>query len=303
MSNLFSGEKKVKTDSAQQSEAWAPTIPTLKDLIGKIQTQANTSVGPTTDQTAAFGTLKSQAAAGNPWLTDIGKLTTDMFGAESRSGMATDAYDTMKSQLTPYADGSKVNANDPQLRAAIDMAATDVQDRINRQWSGAGRDLSPGNGMAVAKGVASVAIPATLDYITKQQGNQLAASQALQSAGFGTAAGAQQMDAAALAQRTQGIGAAKEYLAAQGWGPEQIANLEQQMKDLPAQDMSRVLQMIMPIAQSGQQATGNSTQVTTQTPSTASLIGGGLSLAGKLGLLGPLGALTSVGDIVKGMNK
>ena len=302
MVNAFSGEKKVATNSSQQSEAWAPTIPTLRDLISKIGTQANTSVGPSADQTMAIDTLKKQAQAGNPWLTDIGKLTTDMFGNTSRSGMATDAYETLKSQLGSYADGSKVNANDPTLNAAIEMASNDVQDRINRQWAGAGRDLSGGNGMAVAKGVASVAIPARLDYITKQQGNQLAAAQALQTAGMGTAAAAQQLDQSALDQRTKGIDTAKEYLAAQGWGPEQVANLEQQLKELPAQDLSRVLQMIMPIAQSGGQATGESTQRTTQTPSVASVVGGGLSLAGKLGLLGPVGQLASVADIVKNIN-
>jgi len=304
MSNLFSGEKKVQTNTSQENAAWTPTIPTLKDLIGKINGLGQTTVGPSADQTTAINTLKTQAQAGNPWQTDIGKLTSDMFGATSRAPMATDAYDTMKSQLTPYADGSKVNANDPTLRSAIDLASTDVQDRINRQWAGAGRDLSGGNAMAVAKGVASVAVPASLDYITKQQQNQLAASQALQTAGMGTAAGAQQMDQAALATRAGGIDGAKEYLAAQGWGPEQIANLEQQMKELPAQDVSRVLQMIMPIAQSGGSATGNATQITTQTPSVASLVGGGVSLAGKLGMFGATGGLsglTSIADIVKGM--
>lgn len=301
MSSLFSGEKKVQTNTNQQSEAWAPTLPTLKDLIGKINGLSSTTVGATTDQTTAMQTLKDQAKAGNPWVTQIGDLTTKMFGAGSGGADAKAAFADMKTQLTPYADGSKVNANDPALREAIDLAATDVQDRINRQWAGAGRDLSPGNAMAVSKGVASVAVPATLDYITKQQANQIGASQALQSAGMGTAAAAQQLDQASLDQQTKGIDTAKSYLEAQGWGPEQIANLEQQLKELPAQDVARVMQLIMPIAGSGGQQTGEAVQRTTQTPSVMGMVGGGLSLASKF--VPGLGQLSSISDIISSITK
>lgn len=248
-----------KTASRQQTDPWDETIDPLKQLIGSISGQQG-NFGATPGQTDAFAQLEQNAGQGNPYEGQIGQLAGDLFGGvDPRSGQIEDAYNKLYSQIGDTAAGKNLDVNEnPYIQTMLQNNANDIQQRINGQFAGAGRDLSGKNQESLARGISEGTIPALFNQYNLERTNQTNAANTLFGAGSGAATAEQGLDLSALNNRLQGIPTAQAYLDAQNYGPNTMLTLEQQQKQLPMQDLGVLEGLLGPLAQLGSQSTGNS---------------------------------------------
>jgi len=256
--------KKTTTNQSSQTEPWGPAIPYLVNFL-KDADLTRSTLGPSGDQLDAYAGLKTKAAAGAPWLSEIEKLTSDAFGTTSRTGMIDDAYTGLKTGLADVAAGKNLDIlSDPRIQAMLKTVGDDVQNRIAGVFAGAGRDVAgnaAGQG-AIAKGVTAAQLPILLQEFARQQGRTDAAVRDIAQGGYSAATTGQQLDADAMARRKAGIDLMKQFLTARDLPENTILNLDQQLKSMPFEDLSLYASLLLPIAGLGQQQAGTSTSKT-----------------------------------------
>lgn len=259
-----SSSSKTNTTQQQQSEPWAPAIPYLSRYLQ--DTDALRSLaGPSGDQLDAFAQLKQIAAGGNPHAGQIDQLANDSFATASRSGMADDAYKTLQSQLGDYASGKYLDfESNPYIQKMLSSVGNDVQNRINQMFAGSGRDVT-GNAsgqQAIARGVTQAQLPILQQLFGQEQQNQMNAANSLYQAGVGTAQVGQGLDLSALDARSKGIGYGNDAIDAKSFGANQILNLDEQLKNMPFDDMAMYGNLLLPVAGLGGQVAGSGTSKT-----------------------------------------
>lgn len=261
--SLSMGKSSSKTASNQKQEPWAPAIPALKDYLGEVSNM-DTSVSP--EQTAAATAVKDVYAAGNPYAGQLDTLANDTLkGVDSQSGMVNDAYKTLQSQLGDTASGANLDfENNPYIQKMLTKAGDDAQNRINAQFAGAGRDMSGMNQQSVGRGVGDAQTGLLFDLYSKERANQMAAANSLYGAGANTGTTMQGLDQSALTGRQSGVTMADAANNADLWGPQGIFNTEQTMADTEAARLAAQGNLLLPIAQLGQQQTGTSKTSGTQ---------------------------------------
>lgn len=242
--SVGSSQSKTKTDP------WAPTQPILKDIVGEAAPLVG-KTGVTEGQQGAYNDLLAKAKAGNPYAPAIGDAATGALGYDNsaQKNMVGDAYSSLQGSLGKYAAGDYLDvANNPQLKALMDTVGTDIQDRVNRQFAGAGRDLSGMNQQAVGRGVSQGTAGLLLDQFNKQQGLQMDAASKLYAGGTGAAGQMSELDKVLQQIRGGGIGMAKSAVDAANDGSNATLALEQQMKNMKAEDLALLASLITPIA-------------------------------------------------------
>jgi len=272
------GQSTKKTNSNSQTDPWDVTIPGLTDLINQIGGYQN-NVGPTGTQSDAFAQLEQNAGQGNPYEGQIGNLAANLFGADSRSGQIEGAYNNLYNQLNPTASGANLDpSTNPYTSQMLQNNADAIQQRVNGMFAGAGRDLSGKNQQSLAKGISEGTIPALFSQYNQNVSNQMGAANQLFNAGSGAATSEQGLDTSALNTQQQGVPAAQAAIDAQNYGPNTLLQLEQQQKQLPAQDIGTWETLLGTLAQLGQQQQGTS-------KTNGSSWGGGIDLGTALGTL------------------
>jgi len=243
------GSSKTKTSATTHQDPWGPTVEPLKAYVDKISSVGNLDITP--DQMSAFAALKSNAAEGNPYTPQITNLADWSFGYDNagQKSMVTDAYSSLQDSLSKYASGDYLDpmAN-PQIAAMLQTVGDDVQSRINRMFAGAGRDLSGANQTAVARGVTQAQLPLLLDQFNKQQQNQLGAAQTLFGAGTQTAGQLSDLDQILQAIRSTGLQLGDKALEARDYGANKILNLDQQIQQLPYENLALFGSLLLPAA-------------------------------------------------------
>lgn len=257
------GSSKKKGTSSSKSNPWEPTIDELTDLTTRLGNYSQTNVGPTAEQMDAFAQLKANAAQGNPYENEIGQLSADLFGADSRSGEIEAAYGDLSRRLGGIAEGNNLDINEnPYLQEMLQNVGDNIYNRIGANFAGAGRNIT-GNAAglkAVGKGITEGQLPTLFNQYNLERQAQSDAAKTLYGAGTGAATAAQGLDDAALGNRLRGIDVSQAFLDAQNYGPNTILNLEEQMKDLPAEDLALYTQLIGSIAGLGGQVKGSSAE-------------------------------------------
>lgn len=258
MSGAFTSSK-AKQKSKSEQDPWSPTIPYLEDYLGQIGGLATEPLSGS--QLSAVGDLKQIYGEGNPYATQLDTLANDFFtGPGSQSGMLGDAYATLQSQLTPYAEGKFLDFKEnPYVNEMMTNVGDNVQQRINAMFAGAGRDMSGMNMKSVGRGVAEAQTPILAELYNREQDRALGAANTLFGAGNATATGMQSMDTANLDARTRGIPVADAAMGAEMWGPQGIFNLEQTVADSPFARLGALGSLLLPVAQLGQQQSGSGT--------------------------------------------
>lgn len=261
MSFSFGSSKKKSSQDAKQ-DPWAPTIPYLESYLGDIGNLSSNMSGPTPGQTSAYTELTNLYGAGSPFTGQISELASDTLeGVPSQSGMVQDAYGRVNAALNPYVSGDYLNIeSNPYMSGILDTVGNQISERINAQFAGAGRDLSGMNQSAIAKGLAEGQLPILFNQFNQQQANQLGAANSLAGISQNAAQVSQGLDQAALAGRAGGVPLAEASLMSSAWGPENLFNLEQIFKDLPAQDLATIGSLLLPVAQVGQQQQSTGTE-------------------------------------------
>lgn len=277
------GSSKTKSNSKTHSEPWAPAIPGLKGVIDKALSVGNIDVTP--DQMAAFEALKGSAAEGNPFTPKIANLADWSldFDNTAQKDLVGDAFTGLQDNLGAFASGEFTDVlNNPQLREMIDVVGSDVQDRINRMFAGAGRDLSGANQTAVAKGVTAAQLPLLLNEFNRQQDRQIGAASTLFEGASQTAGQQSQLDQLLQQIRAGGIDLGEAALDAKNYAANTILDLDQQIQQLPYENLALLTSIIAPLAGLG----GDS-----QTKGSSKTSGFSISDARKKTDLAPIGKL------------
>lgn len=234
---------------------WAYATPAVQGFVDRLASTGN--IGITPDQQAAFGVLKNNAAQGNPWTGQIGQLATDSLNTADRTGTVGQAYGNMQSQLGGYASGANLDPmSNPQMRAMLAQVGDEAQNRVNAQFAGAGRDLSGMNQQSVARGVTQAQLPLLFDQYNRNVQNQFDASKSLFGAGQSTAQAQSALDAQRQQMREGGIAQGQAALDANNYAANNILNLDQQIKQMPYDDLRTLASLLFPAAGLGGVSTG-----------------------------------------------
>jgi hypothetical protein len=284
------GSSPTTTQNTQQQSTtnpWAPAAPVLSNILGQLGGAAN-NAGLTPDETTAFGQLTANAQAGNPYAPAIGNTASTLLagGGPDRSGYLTNAYANLQSQLSPWASGAMADpSQNPVLAQQLAVMSNDVTNATNQQFAAAGRDLSPANSQAVARGIMQGAAP----LLANAQNQSLNAASTLYNAGNTTGSGLSALDQTNLANQQAGVGAANAALTAQNWGPQQVIAAAEQQKTAPLSTLAQIFGMADPAAQQFATTTSNGTTTSqTQVPMWQQYLGAALGGAGAAAKFLPL---------------
>jgi hypothetical protein len=286
------GSPTTVQNNQQQSTTnpWAPAAPVLTGILGQLGGAVG-NAGVTPAESTAFGQLAANAQAGNPYASAIGDTANTLLaggGTQNLGGTLTDAYGNLQSALTPWATGAMADpAQNPVLANQLATMSNDVTNQVNQQFAAAGRDLSPDNTQALARGIMQGAAP----LLSQAQQQGIGAAGTLFNAGTTTAQDLAGLQQQSLANQQAGITAANAALAAQNYAPNQAIATAQQEFGLPLQNLSQISALADPLA--SQFATTDQSGTTTsqtQVPLWQQLLGAGIGGVGALGKLGAFGS-------------
>lgn len=266
------------------SEPWAAAQPYLKDYLAKVGSLSG-STGITPAQTDAFAQLETNAKAGNPFASSLSTAANSALNYDNSDqvGLLKDAYGTLQGNLGDYASGKYLDVgNNPQIQAALKVAADDAQSRINQMFAGSGRSFSGANQGAVARGVTSATAPILLNEFNQQQQNQLAAANALFGGAGSTATGTSALDTTKANINAGGVPLSQSAMDAANYTPNQILNLEQQKTELPFQNLSLLSQLLLPAAGLGGTSNSKGSGSQSQYGISSEGVGAGISAIGAL---------------------
>ncbi|MBR0756607.1 tail fiber domain-containing protein [Bradyrhizobium jicamae] len=271
------GQSSSTQTQQSQTTPWTAAQPMLQGILSQLNTGLG-NTGLTSAETGALNTLQSNAALGNPYAGQIGGYAQSLFGgggANAQAGNVRDNLTTLRSQITPYANGSMIG-NNPALAAQLAQIQADVGNSVNSQFAAAGRDLSGANQMAYGRGVAAAEAPVIAAQYNQDVNNQINAANALYNGGNTTANTLSGMQQNYLANQGQGVTAAQSALDAQNYGANATLAEEAQRRGIPVQALSLLAQIGVPIGQLGQQSNGtsNTTQEMSGADQFAKLAGG-----------------------------
>ncbi len=249
------------TTQTQQSQTapWQAAQPDLQSILGQLNPLIqNSGLSPT--ESSAINQLSQNAAQGNPFSGQITGLASNLLnggGATVQAPSLQSGLSALQSQLTPFANGSRVG-NDPALQAQLAQIATDTTNQINGQFAAAGREFSGANQQALARGIAQGEAPVIASQYNQDVANQLNTANSLFNAQNATGGLLSGLNQQALANQQQGVNAAQNALAAQNYGPQQQLALAQLAQNIPAQNLQLLAQIGVPIAGLGGQTNGTS---------------------------------------------
>jgi hypothetical protein len=273
-------------NSSTTSNPWDKAQPLLTNILSSLQGQPTT---PTTNQTNAAGNLVT-AANGIPDLSgaQTGAVTGMLSG--DPTGMLRSGYNSLDSRLSGTANGANLDPmSNPAMRGWLDTIKNDATNSTDGAFAAAGRDLSPANSMATARGITQGEAPVLAGQYNTNVSNMMDAAKTLYGANSGTAGAITGNTQAGLADSA----ALPGLLTAPAQAQAAAANTQAQ---LPLTVIQQLEQLGIPLASLGgtSSSTGNSTGTTTkQTNPISNIVGGLLGTAGILGKIGnPLGWLS-----------
>ena len=253
------GKSTSSTTQTQNSTTtpWAPAQPFLDGILGQLN-GGLTSTGPTSAESSALDSVEANAGNYNqfgPAVTSTIQNYLNGGGATAQAPNLQATLDAYKAALAPYANGSMIGANsalNPQLQTIQD----DVTNTTNGQFAAAGRDMSPANYQAVARGVAQGEAPVIANQYNTDVDRMINSAGSLYGAGNTTSGLLSGLQQQLLQNQGQGVGMIPTALAAQNAPANAILAAEAQRRGIPLQTLSLLANIGVPIAGLGRQATG-----------------------------------------------
>jgi hypothetical protein len=277
------GQSSSTQTQQSQSAPWEAAQPMLQSILGQLNPLIQNS-GLNSNESNAISQLSQNAAQGNPYTPQISGYVSNLLnggGATAQAPALQNGLTTLQSQLTPYANGSMIG-NNPALQTQLDQIASDTTNQVNSQFAAAGRDGSGMNQQTLARGIAQGEAPVIAAQYNQDIANQLNAANSLYGAQNSTSGLLSGLTQQGLANQLQGVTSSQDALNAQNYTPQQQLALAQLAQSIPAQNLSLLAQIGVPIAQLGTQTSGtsNTTQQMAGAQQFATLAGGISSLLG-----------------------
>jgi len=268
------------TQQQSQTDPWAPTMNTLKGFIGNIGNLAG-NITPSGAVSNAFNSIIQNAGATPNYSPQALNYASSLIGGGTNyAPMVTSAYDQARSALTPITNASLDPMQTPGIGSALSTTQQDITNAINGQFAAAGRDLSPQNSQALARGLAQGMAPILTNQYNANVGNVLGATGALTGAAnnaAGTASGLQQTmfgnQGAGFDWLTSGLPNATNA------GALNTINASQMPFQYSTGNLGTLLGLTTPIAGLGGQTQGTSNTQGTQTMSPFQMAMMGLNTA------------------------
>ncbi|QDM27508.1 tail fiber domain-containing protein [Tardiphaga sp. vice304] len=236
-------------------------MPTINGILGQLNPLISNS-GINSTQQSGIDQLKANASNGNPFASQIGGVANNLLsggGATGQAGNIAGTLDDLKARLGSYANGLQIG-NNPGLKAQLDQAGSDTANNINGSFAAAGRDFSGYNQNAVARGVTAAQAPIIANQYNQDVANQISAAGTLYGAGNTTAGMQSGLAQQGLANQQAGISAAGAANDANNYGANSLISAGTLQQQLPAQALSLLAQIGLPIAGLGGTATGSTSQ-------------------------------------------
>lgn len=292
------GGPQTTTDNRSQSSPWQPAVPQLQTLLDRI---SGLNTGVTANQNTAINSLWSGANGVPSFAPQATGTANNLFGgggANNQAPFQMDAYNKMNASLSPLTDPNNLNPmNTPGFSDALRTMNSDVSNSVNDRFAAAGRDLSPGNSTALARGLSQGEGGLIASQYNANAGNLLGSTNALYNAGAGTAGALTNFNQLGNTNRLAAMGAAAGVpglAMAPGQAQFSAANMGQ---GLPGANLGALSSLLTPIAALGSQSSGSSTS-TTSTPLWQQLAGLGVTAAGMA--MGNPGSYMSAGSSLMG---
>ncbi len=258
------GTSSTTSNQQSQTSPYSAAAPVVNGALSGLNSQLP-NAGLNSKQSGAIDTLESNAANGNPYAPAIGNVATGLLnggGATNTNDMINAAYKQYSDIMNPTASGANIGKNSA-LQPQLDQIATDVTNNVNSQFAAAGRDGSPANTMALARGVAAGQAPViAAQYNTDVANQNQAAGNILNAAN--TATGLLNSNQAAANTNAQaGVGVGSSALDANNYGANATLAAEAQRFGIPVSQYSTLLGATAPVAQAFGTNTGNSSGTST----------------------------------------
>jgi hypothetical protein len=301
------GQTTTTQSSSQQSQTrpWTAAEPQLTSLLGQV---GSLDPGVTGLQRAASQSLLG-AIAGLPNFAPQAQAAAGTLlsggGATSFAPIAQDAYAGLQGNLAPWLAPSALDPmRTPGLGSALSTLNSDISNQVNDQFAAAGRDLSPGNTAALARGLAQGEGNLIASQYNANAARALSAAGTLYNAGNTTANLLSGLNQTGLANTLSGAGLAGAIPALATGGAQAFLDAANAAQRLPAQNLAPLESLLTPLAQLGSETSGASQGTATQSVPRAQQIAGGaigtLGLLGQIGMpvgsLGLLGAIANLGN-------
>lgn len=255
------GGKKDKSSQTmnQQTDPWAPAQPMLTDMLARTSAAAgSTGIGAlSAGQTTALDGMAADAAGGDPNAPAIRDVSTDLMATTDRTPGMLSGLDDFKRRTSGTADGLNLDLSEnPHIQPLLQQLSDKAAWRTNAMFAGAGRDLSPDNLIATARGVSEATAPILFDQYNREQGRTDQAARGIYDAENTTATTATGLDAARAQLRKLGIDIGDEALAAERSGPERQLAVENLRKQIPFDELGYLSSILNPVAGLGSQTQG-----------------------------------------------
>lgn len=273
------GSKSTQTTSSSSSP-WGPTQGLLQDIVG----QAGTVGGNVSNFTPTFSNTTMQGVQG---LEQAGQQPGAAAGYLNQvvPGMG-QGFQTGLGGLQNTAQGGNLQPN-PYLAQMLDYANQNTANKVNEQFSGAGRYGSAAHSGALAREIGAQTTNAMMSNYNTERGYQNAANNTLYGGGAAGGALAGQLDQANLYD--------EQALLQAGQMRDQMATA---MRTAPMTALEWQKNMVAPIGAMGGQQQG--TQVKQTPANIPGMLMGGAMMAGGIASGNPFMALSGAGQAAGG---
>lgn len=275
-----------------QSSSLAPYDPAadgLKGILGGITNLVPGAGSANPTQTGAINQIVANSSAVPNYSAPIAAGTAGLLnggGANNNNGAITSNLGMLNSNIGATASGANMGGNSA-LKPQLDQIATDVTNGVNSSFAAAGRDGSPGNAQAVARGVAAGQAPVIAAQYNADRSNQLNAANTLYGAGNSTYGMLNANQGQANQNFANGVGTVGAGVAANNAAPNAALEAAAKQFGIPASQLMTLLGGIAPVA--AQFGTQNGTSSGTQQMSGAQQFG---TIAQGFGSLWPKGNIS-----------
>jgi hypothetical protein len=244
---------------------WGPSAGLLSGILGRLG-GINTDLTGT--ESGALSGLLGNAGFLGQFTPQVSAYAKELLGGGAdRTGMVNDAYARYQQQLAATAAGDYLDpSRNPFFGQVTKRIADDVQNRVNAMYAGSGRDPAGAGsyGQTVGRSIAEGTAPVFANLYNTERGRQLDAVGGLYGAGGQTAGLLSNLDQLALANRGQGIDAARMAQAFSNDPQMQALAVEAQRRGIPIQALAQVAGVGLPIGSAFGTTNTTGTETTTQ---------------------------------------
>lgn len=244
----------TSTTSQQSSSSLAPYSPatgSMNGILGQLGGMAGSAGTLNPTESGAINQVISNANGTPDYSSNINSGTLGLLnggGATANNGATLGTLGTLNNGIVGQtASGANIGSNSA-LQPELNQIATDTTNNVNSNWAAAGRDGSPGNTQALARGIAAGEAPVIASQYNTDTTNALNAANTLYGAGNTTYGILNANQNNANTNFANGVGTVSGGVTAENAAPTAAINAAAQQFGIPVSQLTTLLGSISPVA-------------------------------------------------------